>query len=143
MTLNENWERAGGEERTEFYRTWRTGLGFGSVGDADQIEYAFRGGRVVPVAVIELSVADPEWCHPDPSSLFLEKVLEKVGQARAQGRMLRHVSEAIEAPLYIVVVILDDLDAGYWVYNVTAERGWRKMAPGEFVGWLRALHQAA
>lgn|GEM_PF-2944234 len=141
MTYNDNWSKAGGADRTEFYRTWRTQLGHGAVGDADQVEYTIISDEPVPVAVLELSVADPEWCHPDPSPLFLEKVLDKLATTRPQGMMLRHLAERLQVPLYAVVPILDEIDRGFWVYNVTASRGWRHMSPPEYVGWLRHIYR--
>ena len=86
--LNDNWEKEGGESRTEFYRSWRTKVGIASVSDVDQVEYVMRGGDAVPVAIIELSVAD----YGPPPGFFDAILNEKLSEVR--GRCFGYLRNA-------------------------------------------------
>lgn len=147
MTFNANWSRASGESRTEDYRTWRTGLGFGAVGDVDQLEYCGADGK--PILAIELCVADRRSpvCPAGvadgqpPSPRFLERVLEKVSRERAQGRMARHVTQTLDIPLLVVVYIGGDLERGVWVKRIDVEKPWEALTLAEYERRLQKMHR--
>lgn len=143
--LNSGWSRSGGEERTEEYRTWRTLVGFGSVCDTDQIEYDPETGR--PLALFELCVADPRSVqHPfgvlegqEPSPAFFDACIAKVSKERPQGRLLRHVAEALGIPLVLVVYVSGKLRQGMWTHRIGSE-GWNRMGLPEFQARLCRLY---
>ena len=137
MTFKTNWEAAGGEERTEFYRTWRTKLGMGCVSDIDQVEYTWTNGKVVPVAVIELGVAD---FGPFPQ--FLDQVLEKVAQTRGQGAINHMVANGLGVEFWVVVLKRGYTD-NFWVYNLSNPKGWHKWTKLQYVAWLSRLRSDA
>lgn len=137
MTFKDNWEDAGGEARTEFYRTWRTKLGMGCVSDIDQVEYAWTNGKVVPVAVIELGVAD---FGPFPK--FLDQVLGKVAQTRGQGAINHMVANGLGVEFWVVVLRKGDTD-NFWVYNLSSPSGWHKWTKLQYVAWLSRLRSDA
>lgn len=149
MTLNGNWSRVGGEQRTEEYRRWRTTLGFGAVSDVDQVEYCAIDGR--PVLAIELCVADrrsedcpagiPDGCGP--SAGFLDAVERKVSEERPQGRFTRYFMHALGIPVLLLVYINGELDAGVWVKRIDIESPWRAMTLAEFESRLRTVHTKA
>ena len=134
MTFNENWGKEDGESRTREYRDWRTVQGLPAVCDADQIEYRMVDGEAVPVAVIELSVADMQSeDHPggvregaDLSPRFLEAVEAKVAPTRGQGMILRLLAEKLGCPLFVVVYIRGRIERGVWVHRAGRD-GWRKL----------------
>ena len=134
MTFNENWSKEDGESRTREYRDWRTVQGLPAVCDADQIEYRMVDGEAVPVAIIELSVADMQSeDHPggvregaDLSPRFLEAVEAKVAANRGQGMILRLMADTLDCPLLLVVYIKGRLEHGVWVHRV-GRGGWKKM----------------
>ena len=138
MTFADTWETAGGgADRTEYYRTWRTKLGIGAVTDLDQIEYRYRGGEPVPVAVIELGTAD--W---GPAGGFLDPECPgsfpaRVAPTRGQGVVLRLVAKALGVPFYGVVTLTDQVEV-FHVWNFSAGR-YRVMTQVEYVAWLRQL----
>jgi len=144
MTLNKNWSKEDGETRTREYRDWRTVLGIAGVCDVDQIEYRYdEGGNLVPVAIIELCVADmesPE--HPggvregrDPSPKFFEGVEAKVAAERSQGALLRLLASKLDVPLYLVVYIAGRLESGVWV-NRCGNSEWKKVKLEDFKAGL-------
>lgn len=146
MTLNGNWSRESGESRTEEYRDWRTRIGCGAAGDADQFEYDAETGR--PLLLIELCVADrrseaiPKGVRPgcDPSPLFFDKVEEKINAERPQGRLLRHIAEKLGIPILQVVYIKGELTRRVWVKRADKVE-WKRMTLAEYEQALRSLHQ--
>lgn len=139
MSFHKNWEASeGGESRTEFYRTWRTKLGLGAVGDIDQIEYRFsRTGELVPVAVIEIGVADygppPGLLDPANSNSFPSRL----GKNRPQGRLLRLVAERLDVCFYGVLLLKDQVEE-FHVWNFTRDRN-MIMTRRQYEGWLHQL----
>ena len=146
MTLNSNWDKVGGEARTEEYRTWRTKLEVGAVGDIDQVEYDAETGR--PRAFIELCVADMEGEeHPggvknggEPSDNFFAAVEAKVADMRPQGRMTRYIAGELKIPIYLVVYIYGHLDR-LWVKQLGTDKGWRRFTTEQFEKGLYKLHR--
>lgn len=152
MTLNKNWSKEDGEQRTRDYRDWRTTLGIAGVCDVDQIEYRYDGqGRLVPVAVIELCVADMESQeHPGgvregrpPSPRFFEGVEAKVAPQRSQGQALRLLSAKLGVPLYLVVYISGRLRDGVWMHRCDSPSGkWKQVSLEAFKAGLGRLGKA-
>lgn len=140
MTLNANWSRVSGADRTEEYRSWRTTLGVAGVCDVDQIEYRFVDGVLKVVGVVELCVADrisdenPRGVRYgcDPSPGFFAAVEAKVSPARAQGVCLRELARALSVPLLLVVYVAGEIQSGVWVLRVDGSNGWVKMSLLEF-----------
>lgn len=140
MPLNKNWSRQGGEERTQDYRVWRNNAKVLGVCDVDQIEYRMVGDVPEPAAVVELCVADmasteiPGGVRPDgqPSPAFLEAALQKVGEHRLQGLLLRRVAAALHVPLLVVVYVAGHLaEKGLWVCRIGGD-GWKWMPLEEY-----------
>jgi hypothetical protein len=146
MTLNANWDKVGGEARTEEYRTWRTNLGFGAVGDLDQVEYDAATGR--PRAFLELCVADmKDEAHPagvreggDPSPRFFAAVEAKVAVTRPQGTMIRYIAGQLKVPVYLVVYIFGHLDR-LWLKEVGTIKEWRCFTTEQFREGLQTLYK--
>jgi len=141
MTLNENWKNEGGEARTEDYRTWRTNMGTAGVCDTDQIEYRFVGDKLVPMAVIELCVADygPKAEDPDEWERFKAKLEAKVSRDRCQGKLLRLLAKSLNTPLLLVCYVKGKLDDGVWVKQVGASKGWTQMSLADYKASLEGL----
>ena len=123
MTLNSNWDKVGGEARTEEYRTWRTKLEVGAVGDIEDEEHpggVRNGGH--------------------PSENFLAAVEAKVADTRPQGRMARYIAGELKIPIYLVVYIYGHLDR-LWVKQLGTDKGWRRFTTEQFEKGLYKLHR--
>lgn len=138
MTFADTWETAGGgADRTEYYRTWRTKLGLGAVTDVDQIEYRFRDGVPVPVAVIELGTAEygPKAGMLDAS--HPSSFPARLNAGRGQGRVLRHLAGALGVPFFGVLMLKDQVEVFHvWCFGPT---WYQVMTQTEYVRWLRQL----
>lgn len=141
MTLNENWSRIGGDQRTEVYRTWRTTARLAGVSDVDQVEYRFVDGQLTVVALIELCVADmmseqcPGGVRPgqDPSPLYFSAVESKVNPDRPQGTLLRLLAQVLNVPILLVVYIDGNLEnRGVWVKVVDGSKGFEHYTITEY-----------
>ena len=138
MTFHKNWSKGeGGEARTEFYRTWRTNIGVGAVCDVDQIEYRYINGEIIPVAVIEIGVAD----YGPPPGLLDEShpnsFPARLNPRRGQGALLRLVAEKLNVCFYGVLLLKDQTEQ-FHCWNFTKGR-YRMMTTQEYVNWLGSL----
>jgi hypothetical protein len=119
------------EDRTIAYRIWRRGVeGSPYTSDVDQVEWIFVDGRVVPVAVLELTRIDHERIGP----AYLQAILDRYDR-QGQGMFARHVGRALQCNAYIVAYRYDL--STYHLYNLTQNRGWVTMTQEEYSIWLQ------
>ncbi len=124
------------EDRNAPYRRWRYTLGKGIWAmDIDQVEWRRdRNGEPYPVATIELTRVDRDDEKPDA---YFQKILDRFGERDYQAQHVKHVAAALGVHCYIVAFRHDLTE--FWVYNLSAGRGWRHWGPEQYAGFLRKL----
>ncbi len=99
--------------------------------DIDSIEYRFKQGRRVPVAVIETTEI-AEGAKP-------ERYLPEVGKARkGQAAVAVQVAQGLKVPAYYVAYA-HDMET-FWVVTLRAKvRRWHEMTRERYVEFLEGL----
>jgi hypothetical protein len=109
-------------------------MGFGKVMDLDQVEYIYVDGRLVPVAIIELTRRDPHPDHPDPTPGYFAKVHETYS-----GSALLSFGKLLGVDVYVVAY-----ESGMerlWVCNLTrGDEDWQQHDNLSYQLWLAQLH---
>ena len=108
------------EDRDAAYREWHYSLGPDTWAiNLDQVEFRRSPkGSKLPAGVVELKRFDTDG---PVETWMLDKVLGLL-DAGLQGDALRYIAAALGVPAWLVVY-RHDL-TGFWVYNLTARRGW-------------------
>lgn len=125
-------------ERGRPYREWHRSLPNGRrlyATDIDQIEWRHRDGKLIPVAVIETTMASE---GVTVNEVYLGSVLWRFQERDMQGQAALHVATALGVSAYIVVH-RHDLSL-FWVYNLTTDkRVWRELSPAQYERWIKRL----
>jgi hypothetical protein len=121
-------------DRLAAYRTWRYSIGKDRhyVLDVDQVEYRLRGGKLVPVAVLEMTRADVAGADPD------RKLLHDIRtRSTWQREALEHIATLLGVPLYIVVyhAHLEE----YFILAATGVELAHIIGRKRYADWLEAL----
>jgi len=88
------------EDRTFDYRIWHRRLSNSLYQqDIDSIEFTFRRGEFVPLAVVELTRSD----HPTVGSGYLDNIVERFEEKDAQAKVVRGVAEFLGVGAWIVL----------------------------------------
>lgn len=111
------------EDRSLPYREWHRTLSSRCVAtDVDLIEWRVRGGKLTPVAMLEITRMDAD-LQGEPLREYLSQVLARMTRRDAQAWLARAVAGALGVGLYIVVFTASC--RRFHVYNLTARQGWR------------------
>lgn len=121
-------------DRSMPYRQWRWDAKTSGcyVQDIDQIEYRFKDGVLVPVAVIELTSSEGHTMDDG-----LRKAIVDRFATTGQGKLLREVAKGLKCKAWAVLHGADMTEL--WVYNLTDVRGWWQMTPERYREWLTSL----
>lgn len=136
----ERWKNEGDEDRTAEYQRWRRSLGRNLyVTDIDQVEYRRDSEDAIhPVATLELTRVDPykgETKRPVPS--YFDAILARYNERDDQGTTARMWAWMMGIPCYLVA-FQHDLSE-FYVYNLSADRGWAYLSKHEYAAFLAGL----
>ena len=135
MTTHKTRNRKDQEDRTLDYRIWRWNIdGPYYSADCDQIEWRIKDGEYVPAAVLELTRVDGY--PPDPPPAYFNAILKRY-EKDAQGYATVYVAERLGVQAFIVA-FSRELDR-FWVYNLSAKRGWWNLCQDEYARWIRNI----
>lgn len=110
------------EDRSLPYRDWHRTLSSRCVAtDVDLIEWRERAGKLVPVAVLELTRMDAD-LGGSALDEYLSAILARMLGRDHQGALARTVAGALGVGLYVVVWVSHL--RRFHVYNLTARQGW-------------------
>jgi hypothetical protein len=117
------------------YRQWRLSAGAARQYsmDADQIEYRFIGGQVVPVGVLELTQID-SWEVPES---YLRAIRNRYLHRDAQGKVAKAVAAALGCQAFIIGY--HPTCARFWIYNLTKPQGWTVCGAETYGTFLQRL----
>ena len=133
-------------DRTIPYRDWHRLQGRDLfVVDVDQVEVRIEGGKVVPVAVVELTFCPTGLAGYAADRVpVLEAVWARLDPERAgnlQGYVIRGVGRRLGVPSYVVAFEVDDDGrlARLAVRPLDKPGEWRMMLPHEYADFLGEL----
>lgn len=128
-------QRADGEDRAVIYREWHRTLSkkFAAT-DIDLIEWRYRGGVLIPVAVMEITRVDPE---VKVTVNYLAAILKRMNERDTQGAAARYVAEKLGCRVWIVAFRYDLSE--FWVYNLTDSQGWFHRTLAGMIAFLGKL----
>ena len=137
MTKQHNREDT--EDRTTLYRDirWKQGWPARCCQDVDQVEYSIVDGKVVHVAVLELTRRDPHPKFKTPPQSYFDSILERFN-SDFQGRFAVQTAEKLGVEAYII--LFDDDVERLWVYNLSREKGFLEFSKEKYFRWLRGKH---
>lgn len=125
-------QREDREDRLSTYRSWRWNIpGKNYVCDADQIEYRITDGKIVPVALLELTRYDGDL---DPTPNYLKAITNRFNLRDGQGNVARFLAGKLGCHAYIVL-FRHNLNM-FWLYDLTDNRGWWRMNLQSYQYWL-------
>lgn len=123
------------EDRTRVYREWRRTLGPGLyVNDVDHVEWRMVDGHVVPVALLELTRVNG--LAPVPPT-YLDRILDRMCDRDPQAKFACEIAARIGVSAFVVVFRWDC--GAFWVYNLSARRGWWSLTPEKYRTWIEGL----
>lgn len=126
------------EDRLYDYRCFRYSIpGPPYMNDIDSIEYRFVGDKIVPLAIVELTVM--EYAPPSAAALakFLEKTWIRWFKTDSQGRFVKEMARRLDLPAYLVV-----LEPGAYIFHHTkieATPAWRRLDREQYTNWIEGL----
>lgn len=116
------YQRRDNEDRGKIYRDWHRGLPRTLLAtDVDTIEWRYRGGKLVPVAVIEITRVDNGGIVNDD---YLWNIINRFDNQSIQGDAARMVAEALRVPAYLVLFRQDCSE--FWLYKLSRPARQRK-----------------
>lgn len=128
-------QRSSTEDRTVRYRDWRRTLGRALyVNDVDQLEWRMVDEQVQPVGVLELTRVDGS--VPVPPS-YLARILDRVQRRDPQGRVACELASRCGVFAFLVAWRWNCSE--FWVYNLSAARGWWHLTPEKYRTWIAGL----
>src|SRR5436305_5021451 len=102
--------------------------------DVDFIEWRMRNGEPVPVGVMEVTRVDK---GKEVNESYLASILRRYEVRDLQGKVARKVAEMLKTRAFVVLFREDCSE--FWVYNLSANRGWAHFDPHEMEGFLKRL----
>ena len=103
----------------------------------DQVEYSIVDGKVVHVAVLELTRRDPHPKFKTPPQSYFDSILGRFN-SDFQGRFAVQTAEKLGVEAYIILFD-GDLER-FWVYNLSREKGFLEFSKEKYFRWLRGKH---
>lgn len=104
------------------------------VSDIDHIEYRFKDGNPdpIPVACLELTHTRYEKA-PDA---LMSKIIERYNR-EGQRKFVCHVAKKLGCKAWIV--IFNPSVTGFWIFNLTDDRGWWELDSPQMQAWIQQL----
>ena len=133
------YQRKDKEDRAIVYRDWHRELKGLYMFDLDSVEWRYKNGVGVPVAIIELTRVDHER-NGRPivvSKRYLDAILERFLERDTQGKFIMHMASCVNVPAYLTLFREDC--SQFWVYNITEAIYWVKYTPEEYKDFLGGL----
>lgn len=120
------------------YRRWRWGWGAPYYAtDVDQVEWRQgKGGELHAVAVFELTRVEGNM--PVPPT-YLDAVLARFTKRDGQAGTAKRVAKQLGVKAWIVLFRWDL--TGFWVYNLTDDRGWFGLSKVAYQEWVKSLRE--
>jgi hypothetical protein len=131
-------QRQDKEDRTSDYRQWRFGFGNHKfVSDIDQVEYRIVDGRIIPVALLELTRIDGD--VPIRHG-YLSSILQRFAKRDAQKKFIIEMAKKLDVNVYIVAFryTLEE----FWLYNLSKSKGWACLNKKRYSQWIKDLPNA-
>tara|TARA_R110001599_G_scaffold174976_1_gene366956 strand:- start:4447 stop:4860 length:414 start_codon:yes stop_codon:yes gene_type:complete len=123
------------KDRAREFQQWHRTLGRRLLAsDVDLVEWRFIDGELVPVGVLEITLADSE-----PSQAYLDAIICRYEKKDVQGRTARHVANALGCKAWIVCYT--EGCKRFWIYNLTERKGWFDLDGGEMEQFLEGLER--
>lgn len=103
--------------------------------DCDLIEWRFRDGKFVPVAVLELTRTDSDdMMNPR----YLEQIQKRFFYRDIQAMFARETAARLGCPAYVVLFRSDCSE--FWVSEIAPDRfEWMQFTPRDMQQWLSSL----
>jgi len=135
------------EDRCFAYRDerWRRGAGQ-SLGvslnqcyiqDIDQLEYSIINGKIVYVAILEITRVDKNSKYPNPTKSYFNAILDRY-ENDFQGKLAVDLGSKLNCDAYIVLFKYNM--ETLWVYNLSQARGWVEFSQENYFKWLKNKH---
>lgn len=122
------------EDRALDYRIWRYGFPRKQyVYDVDHIEMRAKNGKLVPVAVFELTRTDSS--HVGAG--YLKAILKRYKERDSQAEFIKWVAKKLGCHAYIV--LFNKNLTRFWVYDLTEETIWKIMNQYHYKKWVMGL----
>ena len=102
--------------------------------DIDQIEWRFRDGDAVPVALIELTRVDGNMSIPQS---YLNAIVNRFTKRDGQAALLLQVAQQLELAVWISLFRWDLSE--FWVYNLSRNEGWWHVDKTGYIKWLEKM----
>ncbi len=123
------------KDRAKEFQQWHRTLGRRLLAsDVDLVEWRFIDGELVPVGVLEITLADCE-----PSQSYLDAIICRYEKKDVQGRTARHVAKALGCKAWIVCYTQGCNN--FWIYNLTERKGWYDLNGSEMEQFLEGLER--
>jgi hypothetical protein len=123
------------KDRAKEFQQWHRTLGRRLLAsDVDLVEWRFIDGELVPVGVLEITLADCE-----PSQSYLDAIICRYEKKDVQGRTARHVADALGCKAWIICYTQGC--GSFWVYNLTESKGWYDLGASEMEQFLEGLER--
>lgn len=123
------------KDRAKEFQQWHRTLGRRLLAsDVDLVEWRFIDGELVPVGVLEITLADCE-----PSGKYLDAIIHRYEKKDVQGRTARHVADALGCKAWIVCYTQGC--EKFWVWNLTESKGWFAMDKRQMELFLEGLER--
>jgi hypothetical protein len=105
------------------------------VSDIDQVEWRVIDQKMIPIAILELTVRQPR-DFPMPDKYFAG-ITNRYYNTDGQGKFCQTLGFRLECPVYVVILQQDRSE--YWTHEIDyqASRVFTKRTPGEYTHWIR------
>lgn len=126
------------EDRLRDYKQWIYDQPKLYASDIDQIEWGYKNGEELPVAVLELTRIDKSYRPPVG---YFDAIIHRFQVRDTQARRIIKVAKKLEVDAHIVA-FLKDLSE-FSMYNLSNPNGWHHLSPQEYLNWhyeIRDLH---
>tara|TARA_Y100000593_G_scaffold31767_3_gene62484 strand:- start:15950 stop:16426 length:477 start_codon:yes stop_codon:yes gene_type:complete len=128
-------QRKDREDRTLGYRSWRLEQARGLyTTDVDQVEWRAIGGKLVPVAILELTRVDGD---RRPVQKYFDAIIDRFTNRDSQKQTITYVADKLNVNAFIVAY-LQNLSQ-FYVYNLSEGDGWKFYSKSEYKTWLSSL----
>lgn len=122
-------QRSDNVDRAQAYREWcrDTGTKGDYMGDIDSVEWRGIGGKLLPVAIIEITMAEK---HITVNDKYLETIIWRVfTRDHWQGEMATYAAKALNVRAYLT--LYREGCTEFWVYSF-ARKEWKHFTPEQY-----------
>lgn len=109
------YQRSDNEDRSAEYKLWHRKLSRScSALDVDFIEWRYRNGSMIPVALTEITRVDID---KEVSINYLESIVDRYNERDFQGKATRYLANKLGIPAFIILYKQGCTD--FWIYDFT------------------------